>query len=117
MPDFRTFLQQRFDKSGGEMSFEDFMAMALYDPTFGYYTTGITDVGGRSGDFATAATLSESLGKAVAGWIKAEIRHHQWKGPVALIAISCYQWIPHPVEAEPFKVFDVHRGEFRHSLA
>lgn len=70
------------------MSFEDFMAMALYDPEIGYYTTGISDVGGRSGDFATSATLSGAIGKAVAGWIEAEIRERQWKGPVPLIEVG-----------------------------
>ena len=88
MPDLRSFLQEAFENSGGELSFDAFMAMALYDPVFGYYMTGITDVGGRSGDFATAATLSDAIGKAVVGWIKAEIRHHRWKGPVSLIEVG-----------------------------
>ena len=89
MPDLRSTLQQRFEISGGEMSFEDFMAMALYDPEIGYYTTGISDVGGRAGDFATSASLSGALGKAIAGWVRSEMRTLLAKGsPVHLIEVG-----------------------------
>jgi SAM-dependent MidA family methyltransferase len=89
MPDLRTFLDQTFARCGGEMSFEDFMAMALYDPEIGYYTTGISDVGGRVGDFATSASLSGALGKAIAGWIRSEMRPLLAKGgPVHLIEVG-----------------------------
>ena len=88
MPDLRTFLRRRFEESGGEMTFEDFMAAALYDPGHGYYTTGIGEVGGRRGDFATSATLSGGLARAVAGWITAEINRLGWGGPVAVIELG-----------------------------
>ena len=70
MPDLRAFLQQTFSKTGGVMPFENFMAMALYDPQFGYYTTGIESVGGVRGDFATSASLSSGLGRAIGEWIR-----------------------------------------------
>lgn len=54
----------------GPIPFERFMESALYDPEFGYYTANIATVGGRSADFATTATLSKKLGKAIAGWIQ-----------------------------------------------
>lgn len=89
MPDLRTFLDQTFARCGGEMSFEDFMAMALYDPEVGYYTTGISDVGGRAGDFATSASLSGGLGRAIAGWVRSEMRPLLAKGgPVHLIEVG-----------------------------
>ncbi|NLT70316.1 MAG: hypothetical protein GXX91_06440 [Verrucomicrobiaceae bacterium] len=88
MPDLRTFLDQTFARSGGEMSFEDFMAMALYDPGIGYYTRSIREVGGRGGDFATAATLSDSLGKAIARWVAAQRDELGWGGPVPLIEVG-----------------------------
>ncbi len=47
------------------------MARALFDPERGYYSRHIRAVG-RGGDFATSATLSPSLGGAVAAWLKAE---------------------------------------------
>ncbi|HEY0793454.1 MAG TPA: SAM-dependent methyltransferase [Chthoniobacterales bacterium] len=47
------------------------MALALYHPEYGYYTSRISAVG-RRGDFSTAATLGGCLAKAIVGWIKAE---------------------------------------------
>lgn len=88
MPDLRSFLDQTFARCGGEMSFEDFMAMALYDPEIGYYTTGINDVGGRRSDFATSASLSDALGKAIAGWVRMEMKLLAGKGPVHLIEVG-----------------------------
>ncbi len=89
MPDLRTLLDRTFARCGGEMSFEGFMAMALYDPEIGYYTTGISDVGGRAGDFATSASLSGALGKAIAGWVGSEMRPFLAEGgPVHLIEVG-----------------------------
>lgn len=88
MPDLREFLDRSFAARGGAMPFDEFMALALYDPGHGYYTTGIGDVGGRGGDFATSATLSPGLGRAIAGWARAEIAHHGWRGAVDLIEIG-----------------------------
>jgi len=53
--------------------FSKFMARALFDPERGYYTRHIRTVGAR-GDFSTSATLSPSLGHAVAAWLKSESR-------------------------------------------
>ncbi len=74
----RHFLKQH----GGAVSFQDFMAAALYDPDHGYYTRRIKTVG-RGGDFATSATLSPWLGKAVAEWLRSTgpIRHVIEVGP------------------------------------
>ncbi|MDB6006699.1 MAG: hypothetical protein JWR15_3686 [Prosthecobacter sp.] len=47
------------------------MQRALFDPERGYYTRHIRTVG-RGGDFSTSATLSPSLGHAIAAWLKAE---------------------------------------------
>lgn len=62
-------------------SFAAFMERALHDPQRGYYARRVQDIGGDRGDFATAATLSPLLGKAVVGWLREsrrampEIRH------------------------------------------
>ena len=53
---------------GGAAPFADFMAAALYDPEYGYYTRQIKTVG-RGGDFSTSATLSPHLGQALAVWL------------------------------------------------
>lgn len=55
----------------GAEPFSQFMARALFDPERGYYTRHIRTVGAR-GDFSTSATLSPSLGAAIAAWIKSE---------------------------------------------
>jgi len=47
------------------------MARALFDPQHGYYTRHIRTVG-SPGDFSTTATLTPSLGVAVACWLKSE---------------------------------------------
>lgn len=88
MPDLRTFLEDTFAARGGTMPFEEFMALALYDPEHGYYTHGITDVGGARGDFATSATLSDALSRAIARWIVEEIAAHRWTGPVHVIEVG-----------------------------
>ncbi len=49
--------------------FDAFMRRALYDPERGYYSRRIRDVG-REGDFATSATLSPLLARAVACWLQ-----------------------------------------------
>lgn len=52
---------------GGVVSVERFMWEALYHPEHGYYTRRVNAVG-RKGDFSTAATLGDALGRAVAAW-------------------------------------------------
>jgi SAM-dependent MidA family methyltransferase len=88
MPDLREFLERTFAAADGVMPFDEFMAAALYDPAHGYYTTGIGDVGGRGGDFATSATLSGGLARAIAGWIAEEIARLHGRGPIAAIEVG-----------------------------
>lgn len=88
MPDLREFLEQTFEAAGGELPFEKFMELALYDPDFGYYTTNIRDVGGGRGDFATSATLTDGLAGAVASWIREEMAFHDGKQPVPVIEVG-----------------------------
>lgn len=88
MPDIRAFLHHTFEKSGGEMSFEDFMALALYEPVFGYYTAGIRDVGGARADFATSATLTGALSHAIACWLRSEIAERGWEKPFDVIEVG-----------------------------
>jgi len=63
------FLLRLQAEQGGIIPFERFMQEALYHPEFGYYSKNIRTVG-RRGDFATSATLGESLGAAIANWIR-----------------------------------------------
>jgi SAM-dependent MidA family methyltransferase len=52
-------------EADGPISFDRFMAIALYDPDHGYYRTE-TERPGRSGDFLTAPELHPIFGAAVA---------------------------------------------------
>lgn len=60
---------------GGSIPFWRFMHEALYHAEFGYYTTGIHDIG-RRGDFTTFPAMGNTLGRAVAAWLKTRPRRH-----------------------------------------
>jgi SAM-dependent MidA family methyltransferase len=59
------------------------MELALYDPVHGYYSAQMEMVG-RSGDFSTSATLDNSLGRALAHWIRAEAQALQLAHPTII---------------------------------
>lgn len=86
MSDSSPSLRQWLAAEGGAVPFRRFMEAALYDPGFGYYSRQIRTVG-RGGDFATSATLSPALARAVAAWVEEEgcrnpeIRHVIEIGP------------------------------------
>ncbi|MGE9270822.1 MAG: SAM-dependent methyltransferase, partial [Verrucomicrobiales bacterium] len=52
---------------------DTFMRAALHDPERGYYARRIREVGAR-GDFATSASLSGSLGRAIGHWANHSLR-------------------------------------------
>ncbi len=52
--------------AGGWLSFERFMALALYAPGLGYYSAGSVKIG-AGGDFVTAPELSGLFSRCVAG--------------------------------------------------
>jgi SAM-dependent MidA family methyltransferase len=49
----------------GDISFHDYMEMALYHPQYGYYTSGIQTIG-ESGDFITAPEISPLFSQCIA---------------------------------------------------
>jgi SAM-dependent MidA family methyltransferase len=60
-----SWIARRIADRGGEVSFRDYMAMALYDPDHGYYATGPPPFG-RAGDFLTAPTASHWYAEVLA---------------------------------------------------
>jgi SAM-dependent MidA family methyltransferase len=54
-------------RSAGPLSVSDFMALCLFDPEHGYYTT--RQPFGRSGDFITAPEISQMFGELVGAWL------------------------------------------------
>lgn len=81
-------LETLFAGSGGALTFERFMAEALYHPEFGYYSAHIRTIGGSRGDFATSPTLSALLGTAIAAWIRAEAAELGLTPPVSVIEVG-----------------------------
>jgi len=58
-------IQSEIVKAGGQISFCQFMQMALYSPGLGYYSAGMQKFG-KSGDFITAPEISPLFGQALA---------------------------------------------------
>jgi SAM-dependent MidA family methyltransferase len=57
----------------GDLSFRDFVELALYHPEFGYYTRDGNPVG-KSGDYVTAPSLSPAFSFAIAGLFREFLR-------------------------------------------
>lgn len=56
-------------RSGGEISFADFMEIALYQPALGYYSGGLQKFG-EKGDFITAPEVSPLFGQCLANQVR-----------------------------------------------
>jgi SAM-dependent MidA family methyltransferase len=61
----RAYIAARIHASGGWLSFEEFMDLALYAPGLGYYSGGARKLG-ADGDFTTAPEVSRLFGACVA---------------------------------------------------
>ena len=58
-------IRERLDAVGGQMTFADYMSLALYAPGLGYYSAGNQKFG-RGGDFVTAPEISPLFSRCVA---------------------------------------------------
>ena len=61
----RAHIEAQIERAGGWLSFEEFMALALYAPGLGYYSAGAHKIG-ADGDFITAPELSPLFGGCIA---------------------------------------------------
>jgi SAM-dependent MidA family methyltransferase len=57
----------------GDLSFRDYVEIALYHPETGYYAKADNPVG-RSGDYVTAPSLSPAFGAAITGLVREFLR-------------------------------------------
>ncbi len=48
----------------GPITFAEFMELALYHPTYGYYSSGKTNIG-KEGDFYTSSNVHKSFGSVI----------------------------------------------------
>ncbi len=62
-------IAEEIERAGGWISFERYMALALYAPGLGYYMAGARKLG-RDGDFVTAPEISRLFGRTLARQIK-----------------------------------------------
>jgi SAM-dependent MidA family methyltransferase len=58
-------IMDQIDLSGGQISFEKYMQLALYAPGLGYYSAGMHKFG-QQGDFVTAPEISPLFGQVLA---------------------------------------------------
>jgi SAM-dependent MidA family methyltransferase len=65
-----TLIRAEIERAGGWISFERYMALALYASSLGYYTAGARKLG-RDGDFVTAPELSPLFGRTLARQVHA----------------------------------------------
>lgn len=61
----RRLIADEIARGGGWISFEQYMALALYAPGLGYYMAGARKLG-RDGDFVTAPEISRLFGRTLA---------------------------------------------------
>jgi SAM-dependent MidA family methyltransferase len=81
-------IRERIDSAGGQISFADFMSLALYAPGLGYYSAG-NEKFGPGGDFVTAPEISPLFSRCVARQCRqvlAYLGEHQGQAPVILEA-------------------------------
>jgi SAM-dependent MidA family methyltransferase len=76
----------RLIEAGGPLSIADYMALCLFDPEHGYYTTH--EPFGVSGDFITAPEVSQMFGELVAVWLLTAWRTLGQPLPVTLAEIG-----------------------------
>jgi SAM-dependent MidA family methyltransferase len=76
----------RLIEANGPLSVADYMALCLFDPTDGYYTT--REPFGVSGDFTTAPEVSQMFGELVAVWLLTTWRALGRPSPVTLSEIG-----------------------------
>src|SRR5437773_5899068 len=70
-----------------DLSFRDFVEVALYHPEFGYYSRGESRVG-REGDYVTAPTLSPVFAFALGNLVR-EFLSRETDGMCTIVDIGC----------------------------
>lgn len=73
-------------QDNGEITFERFMEIALYDPQFGYYSAGKSSIG-KEGDFYTGPSVNPAFGQTLTRFI---VRAHELlnQGPLNIIEVG-----------------------------
>jgi NADH dehydrogenase [ubiquinone] 1 alpha subcomplex assembly factor 7 len=72
----------------GPITVAEYMASALTDPDFGYYTRTASAPLGAAGDFTTAPEISQLFGELIGAWLIDCWRHSGSPDPVDLIELG-----------------------------
>ncbi|MCK5378346.1 MAG: SAM-dependent methyltransferase [Acidobacteria bacterium] len=78
------WIESIIESRGGEVSFAEFMELALYDPDHGYYS-GTEPRYGRRGDFLTAPTASHWYSRVLSNFL---VRMADEAGPVTFVDLA-----------------------------
>ncbi|MGE9295993.1 MAG: SAM-dependent methyltransferase [Puniceicoccales bacterium] len=81
------WIEELICQNGGWITFERFMAEALYHPEHGYYSASIQAVG-REGDFSTSATLCPAFAEALAHWANSRLQSDFARQSMAVIEVG-----------------------------
>ena len=81
----QNLLISRIQKTG-PISLTEFMAEALHNKNFGYYTT--RDPLGSLGDFTTAPEISQIFGELIGLWILHAHQQQELDGPLCLVELG-----------------------------
>ena len=76
----QALIRKRLQADGGWLSFDRFMALALYAPGLGYYAASHGQIGrmpAQGSDFVTAPEISSYFGKALASSVAEALAHTQ----------------------------------------
>jgi SAM-dependent MidA family methyltransferase len=97
----------------GDLSFRDYVELALYHPEFGYYARGVNPVGKR-GDYVTAPSLSPVFSYAIAGLFR-ELVSRSGGAVCSFVDIGCgdgglVRSVAGQVEAGNVRFFGVDRS-------
>jgi SAM-dependent MidA family methyltransferase len=81
-----TLIREHIDEAGGQLTFADYMSLALYAPGLGYYSAGNQKFG-QGGDFVTAPEISPLFARCVARQcqqVLAELRAAKAQRPIIM---------------------------------
>ncbi|MHB8621697.1 MAG: class I SAM-dependent methyltransferase [Chloroflexota bacterium] len=62
-------IRRAIEQAGGRLSFRDYMDLALYDPTGGYYVSAAEKTG-RRGDYLTSPLISPLFGQTIGRFVR-----------------------------------------------
>ena len=96
----------------GDLSFRDFVEVALYHPQFGYYTRARSPLG-KEGDFITGPSLSPAFAYAIGNLVRDLVRRNtDVVSTVVDIGCGSGELVRGLQGIEKTEIFGIDRGQF-----